>query len=363
MESLSNLWNRLVEWFFRIPTLEATLIRSGTLIIVTALSFGWVIKSRLGPVHIDISTAEGIGERLTAYGLWIGVGCIAMGVSVALCRLGIEYLRQQRSRIVCVELRGLRQIPDTPLLQAKLRGVGTVREEILLDLRQGVREGDIVDPDQALRTVAQLPLLLRTKTSGYDRTKVRIVAGGLAPVPFLVLAGALIDDESDCLLVDWDRDFKRWCVPDGDDDHERFTVSGLEQVPRGSEEVVLAVSISYVADTEAITSTFPGLAVVSCALGTPRIDSHRSTTKQIELVRQFREVLNTLSNRGVHRTHVILACPSSLAVRLGMSYDRRNMPHALIYQYERGRSPAYPWAVRLPTNDLPEAEIISLTRR
>jgi hypothetical protein len=353
--------DRFSEWLFRVRTLEATLVRTGALIVIAAVGIGWVVEGQLGSVRFRISTSEGPAEQLTTYAFWLGSSLIAAGITIALVRMGHQYVHDRRRKTLIVELRGLRQTPDTPLLQAPLRGVGSAREEVLVDLRQGVRDGDIVAPSRALRMLCQVPDRLRAASAGLDRTKVRVVVGGLAPVPFLVLAGMLVDDESDVMLVDWDRSAKKWCVPQGDDDGEQFDIAGLDQLPNPVREVVLVVSVSYAVDLRAIAATFSDLPIVTCALPNPRLDSHWAMGKQVRLTRQFRDVLNALTNRHTELVHIILACPASLAVHFGMGYDRRNMPRALVYQYERSNDPPYPWAVMLPTHGMQQAEIVTRT--
>jgi hypothetical protein len=48
------------------------------------------------------------------------------------------------------------------------------------------------------------------------------------------------------------------------------------------------------------------------------------------------------------RIHVVMAAPNSVVFNFGRRYDKRNLPELVVYQYERGQQPAYPWGVLMP---------------
>ena len=66
---------------------------------------------------------------------------------------------------------------------------------MLVDLRQRVKDGEIVAPEAALEDLVSLPADLKRRENGYDRRDLTLVYGGLTPVPFTFLTGVLIDDE------------------------------------------------------------------------------------------------------------------------------------------------------------------------
>lgn len=70
------------------------------------------------------------------------------------------------------------------------------------------------------------------------------------PVPLQFYAGFLFDDEARLTFMDWQRNERKWKTLDEIDDAERFIPCTLPKLD--SSEIVLAVSISYEVDYEAI---------------------------------------------------------------------------------------------------------------
>ena len=125
-----------------------------------------------------------------------------------------------------------------------------------------------------------------------------------------------------------------------------------------SEEAVLAVAFSYPISSEDLASTFSA-PVVNMALDGLSSDAHWSQSKQNRLAQEFMETIKSLSARGVKQIHLVLAAPNSVVFTFGRRYDKRNLPEIIVYQYERGQSPAYPWGVRMPVAGRERAEVVS----
>ena len=62
---------------------------------------------------------------------------------------------------------------------------------------------------------------------------------------------------------------------------------------------------------------------------------------------------------GVERIHLFLAAPSSVALRFGRLYDKRNLPPLNVYQYKRQEADQNPyiWSISMPVAGLAEAAI------
>jgi hypothetical protein len=306
----------------------------------------------VGPSYqLKLSLLDPAGP-ITTWVIGIGIFLIVLGVGTGLASWWQMYKAGSRTRLVVVEIRGLRQTADTPITSMRgLKSTGSV-DLVLLDIRQNVADGVIVDEAAALRDVVVLPLQLKALRAGLNRNDVQVVVGGLAPVPLLFTVGALLDDESSIKLVDWDREKDEWRELDGPDDGERFNISETGK-PDSRCEAVVAVSVSYLVDMEAVNTTFPNHPVVHLRVPKPQIGNHWSEAKQRELTTQFLQTMASLVGRGVRTVHVVAAVPASLAIRLGRACDRRNMPEPIVYQYERNLKPPYPWAVHLPTAPAP----------
>ena len=76
------------------------------------------------------------------------------------------------------------------------------------------------------------------------------------------------------------------------------------------------------------------------------------------LAQQFLEVVKKVRARGVRRIHLVMAAPNSVVFTFGRRYDKRNLPEIVVYQYERGQSPAYPWGVLMPVGGVSKPSII-----
>ena len=255
--------------------------------------------------------------------------------------------REARRRVLVVELRGLRDTGGSSLAAALPRQLRGRREQLLVDLTQG-GDGAILDPHRALAQLSTLAVALKHREGGTDRREFAVAFGGLAPVPFTFLAGMLIDDEGEVVVMDWDRYGERWRTLDGVDDGERFEQSGLEAIGPGIAEVVLAVSVSYRVDFDGIKRKLGDLPTVRLELQEGTTEHHWAATKQSALSKQFLTTAIGIANRGVRRIHLVLAAPSSVVFHFGRVYDRRNLPRLVLYQYQRDEDPPFPWGVVMP---------------
>ena len=160
------------------------------------------------------------------------------------------------------------------------------------------------------------------------------------------------------IVYDWDRSLRVWRTTEGFDDGKRFLPLNSVHVVPNNREVVLAVSISYSVDTSGLKNTFPdSMPIYRLDSEECVADKYWSAEKQKSLVVRFRDTVQHLLNSGVQRIHLVLAAPSSLALRMGMSYDRRNFPEVIVYQFERSCMPPYPWGVLMPTHGVSEAVV------
>jgi hypothetical protein len=86
-------------------------------------------------------------------------------------------------------------------------------------------------------------------------------------------------------------------------------------------------------------------------------DTHWSELKQ-QLAQQFLDTVMSLVRKGVTEITLFLAAPASLALRLGMLYDKRNLPRLEVNQYEQADPKRFPWIVRMPVAGVPQSEIV-----
>lgn len=355
MQHFDYLMRTVVDWVFRKKHPGLTLIRIGSTLLAATLS-GLAISLSFplskGPFRFSLNT-DGAA----------GIAWVVLGVAIVLIVAGLLWLRADwkqidRRRLFAVEFRGLRDWNGAPLVDAIPKSAEGRREEILVDLRQRVRDGVIVDPQAAVDRLSGLRADLDRREDGRARTDINYYVGGLAPVPLSFLAGIYLDDEAPMTFMDWDRAGKFWRPLDAADDGVRFASHGLDLLSPGTSEIVLAVSASYRVDLQAAATRVGSLPLVHLELpaGT---DGHWSEAKQQALSKQFHDTALALQATGVRRIHLFFAGANSLVLRFGSAYDKRNLPGLVVYQYEPGPTPSFSWGVEMPVAGRARPEIVT----
>ena len=97
-------------------------------------------------------------------------------------RAWLEIRREQRQRLIVVELRGLHGSPDTPAKEAELGEFLGERQWLPLDFRPK-SASELVDPRLMLQCLGTLLPTIQTLATGRDKSDVFLAVGGLAAVP------------------------------------------------------------------------------------------------------------------------------------------------------------------------------------
>jgi hypothetical protein len=353
---LDQLWTAFLSYtFFRAnPGVKLITLGVGLIAILLAgFSITIGMPTKEGNFAFSFDSAGDVDAVVFTIIFALGALLIAAG----LAWLCWEYLKENRKRVIAVEIRGLRDTSGQPLSSAVPKRIKGQRELLLMDIRQGA-DGDIRSPDDALVVLQSLPHSLRHYERGRDRADISYVAAGLASVPFSFLAGVLFDDESAIEIMDWDRQRENWReLDEADDGQDRLLVSGLDTLGN-VQEVVVAVSLSYPVNKPAIAQTFPGMPVVELALSTPSATAHWSADKQSAWAAQFFNLVRHFCGTNVSMIHLVLAAPASVVLRFGRAYDKRNLPKLIVYQYESSQNPQYPWGVLMPVGGVANSEIV-----
>ncbi|EJL21436.1 SAVED domain-containing protein, partial [Novosphingobium sp. AP12] len=245
-----------------------------------------------------------------------------------------------------------------PLEKAIPISVRGRRDAFVVDVRQGLIDGQIVSPERALQKLNGVPDDIARRTDGTNRADVSFALGGLAPVPLLFLLGVIVDDEHRTLFMDWDRKAHIWRPLDEDDDGRRFDVTGLGAVVGGTTRAALCVSASYDVLDSDVRLVEPTAPIIRMNLQDRSTASHWSDAKQQQLTQQFLDTVMALSRQGVTEIALFLAAPASLSLRFGTVYDRRNLPGVTVNQFEQADARKFPWAVRMPVAGLATPELV-----
>lgn len=356
MMNLLNLFFRsLIEYVFRRPSVGASLVKWGSTLlsaVLAGLSVGITIPTSNGPYKFSWDTSG--GAAALSWGVFV-IAALMILTGVALILRDVR--RENRGKVIVIEARGLRDWNGEPLETAVPVSLKGRRDPVLVDVRQGLIDGQIISPDRALRHLTSLPDDIARRVGGLDRADISFVLGGLAPVPLLFLLGVIVDDEHHTLFMDWDRSQKTWRPLDDDDDGLSFRISGPGAIPAGSSRVALCVSASYDvldADVRLVEPTVP---IVRLDLEGRSTVSHWSERKQQRLAQQFLDAVMDLARQGVTDISLFLASPASLSLRLGTVYDKRNLPSVAVNQFEQGDPKKFPWAVVMPVAGMVEPRL------
>ena len=318
------------------------------------MSFPW----REGEFKINFDNVGGTPEYIVYALAILGAFLILAGLIMMGHHYWTNYIQLSRKKVIVIETRGLRDTSGTPLIEAVPRQQKGRRDPILIDFRQRVQDGRIVEPIAAVERISSLPREIEQRVDGADRRDISYVYGGLAPVPLTFLTGVLFDDEGTVTILDWDRHAGEWRMLDANDDGQRFIIDGLEKVPERATEVALTVSVSYRIDVEGVREKIGSLPLVEMVLKDGQPDCHWSEEKQQALGKQFFDTVHALGDAGVKHIHLFLAAQNSVVFRFGRLYDKRNLPEVSVYQYQQGSRPSYPWAVRMPVHDVLKANVV-----
>ncbi len=328
------------------------MMRVGLAFFVLAFGAGWVLDVSSpfedGSVRVIFYSSGSTPIALVYLAGGLGFSLTVAGLIWEFIRYGTERKHLDRKRVIVIEARGLRDTSGTPLFDSIPKNLEGRRDSFLVDIRQRIKDGEITAPEAALEDVISLPSNLRQRENDLDRRDVTLVYGGLTPVPFTFLTGVLIDDEGMVFIFDWDRYAGIWRQLDDMDDGRRFKTTGLDNVPHGTQEIALAVSVSYGINTDDVRAKIGEIPIVTLDLEGGSPDCHWSEEKQCALGKQFLDTVIGLGNLGVRRIHLFLAAQNSVVFRFGRLYDKRNLPEVVVYQFQRSTTPPYPWGVLMP---------------
>lgn len=351
-------WDRLLRQAFaalierfRKRSAGLALIGLGVPILVAALG-GLVVRFRSGDTEFEFG--GGASFALSVVGLVLGAALVGLGACILLQDRREERQARERKRVLVVEQRGLQRRFSTALRDALPSSlIGQVVEKVI-DVTPYFRDGQLAEQAAAFMHVRDARIMLHQGLGDARPSDVTAVYGGVSPVPLTFLAGTFFDDESRVIVMDWDRAAEGWRALDAADDGDRLSEPDLSSLPDGTEEVSIAISVSYEVDVAAARRLDPSRPMVELRLGRVFVGNHWSEEKQQAMATTFVRILGQLSNRGIRTVHLFLAAPNSVVFRLGRCVDVRNMPAVQVYQHERSSPVAFPWSVLMPRHGASE---------
>lgn len=354
----------LINFIFRLPTWPSRMFRAGVTLILAGLGVGglagdlsWIDADRILRLAVQ-ADGGGLSVYWSQIAVFLGVLLVLVGVVLGVQDHVDDRKQLGKQSVVVLEHRGLHQTVDTPLTSFVPKRLKGRVDAIPIDHRQSTLTSRITSPEDALSQISGLRQQLRQKRDSAGPENVKLVYGGMAPVPLTFLAGMMVGNESSLTLMDWDRFAGEWRELDGADDGDRFIVSGHDGLQDETPEVALAIAVSYPSDADGIRATVGDMPLIRLALNNLSTTVHWSADKQSAMAQAFTDLLGNLMAKGVVRVHLFIAAPNSVVFTLGRHLDDRLHPDMLVYQYERSASPPFPWAVQMPNHGRRTAQIV-----
>jgi hypothetical protein len=357
-KTLDYVIRRLIDWYTRIRSPFVYMIASGISLVglvLLGVSFSFIVPTQNGPFSFSFDSGSAIPPLVVWWLLIVATILMICGIIGVFLNLN----RTSRKRVIAIEVRGLRDWNGPSLKEGLPTHLVGQRELVLIDLRQKVNDGVIVDPEVAMSKILEIRSQIETREQGRDRSDLLYVYGGLAPVPLTFLAGICLDDESPITVLDWDRETRGWRELDELDDGLRFKISGLQKDSDFNSRVTVAISASYKVDVAGALQRSGATELIHLELEGATTSSNWSEEKQSKLGSQFLEVIKHLQDHGVREVDLFLAGPNSLVLRFGMAYDKRNLPAVTVYQFDSSATPPFTWGIRMPVAGQQKPSLIS----
>jgi hypothetical protein len=180
----------------------------------------------------------------------------------------------------------------------------------------------------------------------------RFAVFSLSPIPLAIHLGYLLTDRLEVAPYQYDRDRQTWCWNAEANGDVNFVLTGLPAAEiSGQVEVVIRVSLSaliHPAETRQVVGDSP--VQIDLRVDNPDEMWLCDPEQLVQLREAFRAVLKAIRHYVPECTciHLFYAGPTGGAVAIGQTINPlMNAPVAL-YQYDRGRTPRYEYALQLP---------------
>lgn len=177
---------------------------------------------------------------------------------------------------------------------------------------------------------------------------------GIAHIPFVFLLGYQLSDKRDIVFSEWDENIRKWqSLPQSVENYPPLILhENLVGNPAQQTEVAICISLTE----EIYPEQLKGLSVfgkTNYHLKLETCERHAVKYKDqlAEYKAQFRNLVDDIKriHRQIKTIHVFISAQTSLVYSLGGTLTR-NDPEVQIYNFNRGRTIEYPWALKVGKN-------------
>lgn len=177
---------------------------------------------------------------------------------------------------------------------------------------------------------------------------------GIAPIPFIMLAGAFLKREEINEYFEFDKTntqkyykLKKLSFKLFGKKYPKLKVkTNISQIDENINEIVLAIEITSPI-TNLDLAQFCEEKIVRVSVDNPSDNTIRFKKQLIEYTELIYDTIEELSNsiQGLKKIHLIYAGQSCLALELGKIIDDNRMPQIVNYQYNNQSENRYPWGI------------------
>jgi len=223
----------------------------------------------------------------------------------------------------------------------------------IINLYQGhqLQEGEVVLPERALNVINNLDQQIDTRLNGRSISDVKLAYGGLASIPYLMVAGYKVSSRQECLVLDYSRG-RGWHSLDNLDDGE--TLSIQDPVDEILNEVAIVMPFSVEISDEQIPVEVRGKSYRFNLEHGARPDSLNSEDKQSRIASLFYKHCANIraKHNKLEKIHLFLASQASFAFRLGTMISMSVSPTIICYQFD-AKNNRYTWGIMIQPGALP----------
>src|SRR5690606_14514145 len=200
---------RFIDWLFKKRSVGLSFVKLGAPLMILSVIGGVVAQLKYqseGTVFtFDFDSTNSSAAFISTMMFFLGALITAYGVFRAWQEYQEERRRWEKRLVLVIEQRGLRDTTDTPLVDFIPDSLEGRRDQLIIDIRENIKDGYITSPEAALEKVRHIKRDIQSRIGRLDIQDVNICYGGLFPVPFSFLTGFTLDDNNKIFVFDWHR--------------------------------------------------------------------------------------------------------------------------------------------------------------